>query len=575
MATAQPLPMNPSPSTVIAPKGRNQGVLVFDRSHRVVHASNTLPALLQLPSEASLLGEAVEEILRLSFGEKEATASAITQWLDQPANLSSAVIGVPLALLTAADARVIHATLCSISEQFRIATFDDMSPVEVQSNAPALAYRDPLTGIGNRSLLERKLDEALIRLRSGEVESVAVLFLDLDRFKAINHTLGHATGDELLRLVCGRLQSALRVSDTLARMGGDEFAILLTTPSGREVASALAARIIDLIERIYLIDGQIMNVGASVGIAVAPCDGVTRDDLLKNADLALYYSKAAGPGVFHFFEPSMAEKARLRRTLEFDLRKALVLRQFELHYQAQVNAENGSIFGLIALLRWRHPQRGLLLPVEFLPLAEETGLAIPIGEWVLRRACRDATSWPDSVTIAVSVSPLQFESDKLASSVESALHAVELPGNRLEIGVTEEILLRNTSSVLKTLTALKALGVKVVMESFGTGLASLSQLVNFPFDKINIDQSLLAATQADAKSRAVVRAIAVLGDSLGIATLAGGVETSEQLMRVRSEGCSSVQGFYCTKAVPAGELAALFVTLIPPFSSERPDRSDP
>jgi diguanylate cyclase (GGDEF)-like protein len=575
MATAQPLPMNLSPSTVIASKGRNQGVLVFDRSHRVVHASNTLPALLQLPSEASLLGEAVEQILRLSFGEKGATASAITQWLDQPATLSCAVIEPPLVLLTAADARVIHATLCSISEQFRIATFDDMSPMEVQSNAPALAYRDPLTGIGNRSLLERKLDEALIRLRSGEVESVAVLFLDLDRFKAINDTLGHATGDELLRLVCGRLQSALRVSDTLARMGGDEFAILLTAPSGREVASALAARIIDLIERTYLIDGQIMNVGASVGLAVAPCDGVTRDDLLKNADLALYYSKAAGRGVFHFFEPSMAEKAQLRRTLEFDLRKALVLRQFELHYQAQVNAENGSIFGLIASLRWRHPQRGLLLPVEFLPLAEETGLAIPIGEWVLRRACRDATSWPDSVTIAVSVSPLQFESDKLASSVEGALHAVELPGNRLEIGVTEEILLRNNSSVLKTLTALKALGVKVVMDSFGTGLASLSQLVNFPFDKINIDQSLLAATQDDVKSRAVVRAIAVLGDSLGIATLAGGVETSEQLMRVRSEGCSSVQGFYCTKAVPAGELAALFVTLIPPFSSERLDRSDP
>jgi diguanylate cyclase (GGDEF)-like protein len=568
MATAQPLPVNPPPSTVIAPKGRNQGVLVFDCSHRVVHASDTLPALLQLPSEASLLGEPVEEILRRAFGDKQATAFAITQWLDQPANRSCAVIEVPLALLTAADARTIHATLCSISEQFRIATFDDMSPVEVPSNAPALAYRDPLTGIGNRSLLERKLDEALIRLGSGEVESVAILFLDLDRFKAINDTLGHATGDELLRLVCGRLQSALRVSDTLARMGGDEFAILLTAPSGREVASALAARLIDLIERTYLIDGQIMNVGASVGIAVAPCDGVTRDDLLKSADLALYHSKAAGRGVFHFFQPSMAEKARLRRTLEFDLRKALVLRQFELHYQAQVDAENGSIFGLIALLRWRHPQGGLLLPVDFMPLAEEIGMAIPIGDWVLKRACRDATNWPDSVTIAVSVSPLQFESDKLASSVEGALHAVELPGNRLEIGVTEEILLRDNPGVLKTLTALKALGVKVVMNSFGTGLASLSQLVNFPFDKINIDQSLLATTQNDAKSRAILRAIAVLGETLGIATLAGGVETSEQLTRVRSEGCSTVQGFYCTPAVPAAELAALFVPHVPPVTAK-------
>jgi diguanylate cyclase (GGDEF)-like protein len=566
MTTVQPLPL---PSTVIAPERRNQGVLVFDRSHRVVHASSTLPELLQLPSEASLLGEAVEEIFRLAFGEKQATSSSISQWLDQPANQSREAIEIPLVLLTAADARIIHATLCSISEQFRVATLDDRSTADVRSNAPALAYRDPLTGVGNRSLMERKLDESLVRLGSGELESVIVLFLDLDRFKVINDTLGHGTGDELLRLVCGRLQSTLRDSDTLARMGGDEFAILLSAPSGREVASALAARIIDLIERTYLIDGQIMNVGASIGIAVAPRDGLTRDDLLKSADLALYYSKAAGRGVFHFFEPPMAEKARQRRTLEFDLRKALVLRQFELRYQAQVNAENGSILGLIALLRWRHPQRGLLLPVDFLPLAEEIGLVIPIGEWVLKRACRDATSWPDSVTIAVSVSPLQFESDKLASSVEAALHAVELPGTRLEIGVTEEILLRNTSSVLKTLTALKALGVKVVMDSFGTGLASMSQLVNFPFDKINIDQSLLAATQNNAKSRAVVRAIAVLGDSLGISTLAGGVETSEQLMRIRSEGCSSVQGFYCTKAIPAGELTALFLTPNSAFSSER------
>jgi len=300
-----------------------------------------------------------------------------------------------------------------------------------------------------------------------------------------------------------------------------------------------------------------MNVGASIGIAVAPRDGLTRGDLLKSADLALYYSKAAGRGVFHFFEPAMADKARQRQILEFDLRKALVLRQFELRYQAKINAEDGSILGLIALLRWHHPERGLLLPVEFMPLAEEIGLAISISEWVLKRACRDATTWSQSITVAVGVSPLQFASEKLASSVERALHSAELPGSRLEIGVTEEILLRNNSSVLKTLTALKELGVKVVMDSFGTGLASLSQVVNFPFDQINIDHSLLQATQRDAKSRAILRAIAVLGESLGIVTLAEGVETSEQLTRVRSDGGSSVQGFYCSKAVPAGELAAL------------------
>jgi diguanylate cyclase (GGDEF)-like protein len=570
-ATAQPLLL---PSPVIATQKHNQGVLVFDRSHRVVHASSTLPALLQLSSEASLLGEAVEEVLRLAFGQKQATASAITQWLDQPATPSHGLIEAPLVLQTAADARIIHATLCSISEQLRIATFDDVSPVEIHSNAPVLAYRDPLTGIGNRSLMERKLDEALFGIGPGEVERVVVLFLDLDRFKAINDTLGHAIGDELLRLVCGRLQSALRVSDTLARMGGDEFAILLTAPSNRNVASALATRIIDLIQRTYLIDGQIMNVGASIGIAVAPRDGLTRGDLLKSADLALYYSKTAGRGVFHFFEPAMAEKARERQKSEFDLRKALVLRQFELRYQAKIDAETGSILGLVALLRWHHPQRGLLPPVEFMPLAEEIGLAVSIGEWVLNRVCRDATSWPESITAAVSVSPLQFASDKLASSVEHALQAAELPGKRLEIGVTEEILLRNNSSVLKTLTALKALGVKVVMDSFGIGLASLSQVVNFPFDKINIDHSLLEATHNDAKSRAILRAIAALGESLGIVTLAEGVETSEQLTRVRSDGGSSVQGFYCSKALPAGELAALFVPLIQRVSPSGSDRSN-
>jgi EAL domain-containing protein (putative c-di-GMP-specific phosphodiesterase class I) len=261
--------------------------------------------------------------------------------------------------------------------------------------------------------------------------------------------------------------------------------------------------------------------------------------------------------------------------LEFDLRKALVLRQFELRYQAQINAESGSILGLIALLRWRHPRRGLLLPVDFMPLAEEIGLALPIGEWILKRACRDASCWPGSMTIAVSVSSLQFESDMFSASVERALLAVELPGNRLEIGVTEEILLKQSSHVLRTLTALKALGVKVVMDSFGTGLASLSQLVNFPFDKINIDQSLLAADQNDAKSRAIVRAIAVLGDSLGIATLAAGVESSEQLARIRSDGGSSVQGFYYSKEVPADELAGLLVPHIRPVSPNDSDRNNP
>jgi diguanylate cyclase (GGDEF)-like protein len=430
--------------------------------------------------------------------------------------------------------------------------------LEAQSSGLDIAYRDPLTGVGNRSLLELRVDETLASMEAGRVASVTILFLDLDRFKVINDTLGHATGDELLRIVCSRLQSSLRSCDTLARMGGDEFAILIPVSTEREVASALATRIIDLIQRTYLIDGQVMNVGASIGIAVAPRDGRTREELLKNADLALYHSKAAGRGVFHFFEPAMAEKAERRRALEIDLRKALVLRQFELHYQPQIHAVSRAILGLQALLRWRHPVRGLLLPVDFIAIAEEIGLAIPIGEWVLKRACRDATTWPDSVTVSVSVSPLQFLSDKLAADIERVLNSVDLPGNRLEVEVTEEILLNNGARVRETLCALRALGVRVAMDNFGTGLASLSQLVNFPFDTIKIDQSLMGAMRNDSKSRAIVLAISVLGESLGITTLAAGVETSDQLLNVRSEGCNSIHGFYSAEAVPAGQLAALF-----------------
>ena len=400
-------------------------------------------------------------------------------------------------------------------------------------------------------------------MAAGEVPGVTLFFLDLDRFKIVNDTLGHAVGDTLLRLVSGRLEHSLRDSDTLARLGGDEFAVMLASSPGKDAAADLAMRIIDMLQRPYLIDGNVVNIGASIGIAVAPEDGATRDQLLKSADLALYQSKAAGRGVFHFFQPAMQEKALRWRSLELDLRKAMVLRQFELHYQPQIDVETETVIGLEGLLRWRHPKRGLVMPGDFIALAEELGLANPIGEWVLKTACREATRWPDSVTIAVNVSPLQFEMGKFAASVEKALSVAGLPGSRLEIEVTENILLRDGQTVLKTLTALRALGVRVAMDSFGTGVASLSQLVNFPFDKIKIDRSLIALQQDDSKNRAIVRAISALGHSLGISTLAEGVETAEHLAQVRSEGCNTVQGFYYSKAVPSSELADLVSNLFP------------
>ncbi len=430
---------------------------------------------------------------------------------------------------------------------------------------------DRLTGAANRDFFEQQLDQTLAASGS-ETAGITVFFLDLDRFKAVNDTLGHGIGDVLLRVVSDRIRAALRESDLLARFGGDEFAVLLRGPADRMQVADSARRLIDMLQRPYLIEGHVINIGASIGIARAPEDGSSREQLLRCADLALYHSKDAGRGIFHFFSAPMEQRAQRRRAMEFALRKAIVLKQLELHYQPQIDVESGSIIGLEGLLRWRHPERGLLLPGEFLPLAEEIGLAVPIGDWVVRTACKDAASWPESVSVAINVSPLQFENATFAASVERALQKAGITGARLEVEVTEEILLRDAGNVRSSLETLRQLGVRVAMDSFGTGLASLSQLVNFPFDKIKIDRSLVGADRSDTKSRAVLRAISALGQSLGIATLAEGVETPEHLASVREEGCQSVQGFFYSPAVPASELAVLFQN--PLATSSKTDRSD-
>jgi diguanylate cyclase (GGDEF)-like protein len=545
-----------------------EGSLVFCQAQRVIYSSSNLRSVLRLPERYPVASRSVTELVAFACGPEQESFRAMRSWLDQLRVQSTPVDTPPLVLQTANDARTLHVKFNPIGDEHWIASFEDVSTDEQSDDQTlAIASRDHLTGIGNRAFFEGRLDKTLACLAEGEVANTTLFFLDLDRFKVVNDTLGHATGDALLRLVSERLRQSLRDSDTLARLGGDEFAILLASASGKDSAASLATRIIDMVQRPYLIDGNVINIGASIGIAIAPEDGTSRDQLLKSADLALYQSKAAGRGVFHFFQPAMQEKAQRRRSLEMDLRKALVLRQFELHYQPQIDVETETVIGLEGLLRWRHPQRGLVLPGDFIPLAEELGLAIPIGEWVLKTACREAMRWPDSVTVAVNVSPLQFEMGKFASTVEKALSTAGLPGSRLEIEVTENILLRDSQTVLVTLMALRALGVRVVMDSFGTGVASLSQLVNFPFDKIKIDRSLIALQGGDAKNRAIVRAISALGHSLGISTLAEGVETAEHLAHVRSEGCQSVQGFYYSKAVPSSELAALITNLFPATES--------
>ncbi len=441
---------------------------------------------------------------------------------------------------------------------------------EAEANAIELAMRDPLTGLANRQLFQQRADAALADLPNGaaapaedgkEGGQQAALLVDLDRFKAVNDTLGHPIGDGLLRLVSKRLQSLLRRQDMIARLDRDEFALLVTPAPNVAALSQLAKRIIDVLGRPYLVDGHLVNIGASIGIAVAPQDGRTCDELLRNADLALYASKNAGRSRHSFFDSSMDARARARRALEIDLRKALALREFELHYQPQINLETNAVVGFEALLRWRHPERGLVSPLEFIPLAEEIGLIVPLGEWVLREACREAARWPDGVSVAVNVSPYQFEDpDRLTRMVAGALASTGLPGSRLEIEITESVLLRNERPVLKSLHQLRAMDVRVAMDDFGTGYSSLSQLHSFPFDKIKIDRSFVNDCDDVAGQNAIIRAITALGVSLGMATIAEGVETPEQLLRIRAEGCTSVQGYLFSRPVPLDQVDGLIAT---------------
>jgi diguanylate cyclase (GGDEF)-like protein len=419
-----------------------------------------------------------------------------------------------------------------------------------------ILYHDHLTGIGNRRHFEGRLKEVLegCKDKPDTLEAPALLLLDLDRFKTVNDTLGHAVGDTLLRLVAQRMQSILGPLDTLSRLGGDEFGIVTFSAAN---ADKLAIQLVEVVQRTYLVEGYPINIGVSIGIARAPQDGRERGELLQHADLALYQAKAAGRSCFVHFQPEMETRARERREFELALRKALVLRQMQLHYQPQIDVKTRRLTGFQAMLRWNHPKMGVLLPQDFIPMAEEIGVIVPLGEWVLKSVCREAARWPDDVTIAMSVSPVQFETGRFLAAVGKALEDSGIPGHKLELEVTETILLRDGEIIRAMLESLRGLGVRVAIDSFGTGVASLSQMVEFPLDRIKIDRALVDETVTGAKQRAIVRAIAALGQGLGISTLVEGVTTDEHLERIQRDGCSSVQGFLSSRAVPAEDLRLL------------------
>ncbi len=418
-----------------------------------------------------------------------------------------------------------------------------------------MVHHDALTGLPNRVRFREEMDRALARARRGE--PFAVFCVDLDHFKAVNDTLGHPVGDALLREVAGRLKACLRDTDTVARLGGDEFAILQVGGEQPLGATMLAERIIEFVSQPYDIAGHQVVIGASIGIALAPTDGDDADQLLKNADMALYRSKSDGRGVHRYFEPEMDAKMQTRRSLELDLRRAMVNEEFEIYYQPLVSLVDNGVCGFEALLRWKHPTRGMVSPADFIPLAEEIGVISPIGAWVLKRACQEASSWPSKVKVAVNLSPAQFKSKTLLLDVVAALGASGLPASRLELEITETVMLQDTETTLSTLYQLRDLGVRISMDDFGTGYSSLSYLRKFPFDKIKIDQSFIRDISSEDESVAIIRAVAGLGSSFGMATTAEGVETREQLRRLREEGCTEVQGYLFSPPKPAKEVGSM------------------
>ena len=441
---------------------------------------------------------------------------------------------------------------------FLVAVVDITERRKAEARIAHMAHHDGLTNLPNREAYQDRLRQALDQAQSGN-KRAAVLCIDLDLFKNVNDSFGHPMGDRLLKLVADRLRSEVRGNNLAARLGGDEFAVVLGCDVSPNEASDYAARLIKALSDSYDIDGIEVVIGASIGIALSPGDGATSEELMRNADMALYRAKSDGGGVHRFFEREMDRQAQKRRDMELDLRRAFANGEFELHYQPLVDLAADRISGFESLLRWRHPEKGMISPVDFIPVAEDIGLIVALGEWVLREACTEAVKWPADVKVAVNLSPVQFRSRNLVQVVISALAHSGLSPFRLELEITESIFLAETEANLAILHQLRELGVSISMDDFGTGYSSLSYLRSFPFDKIKIDRSFVKDLAERSDCVAIVRAISGLGRSLNITTTAEGVETIDQLDWLRAEGCNEVQGFLFSAARPAAEIEQLLL----------------
>ncbi len=540
----------------------SQGLALFDAEHRLQVSNRRLAEICRLPVECLRPGVTLRQLVDVSvtagnYGER-AASDVQADYLAMFMQVRKAT-----AIQTYSDGRVVAISHEPMEGGGWVATFDDITERrQTEAKIAYLAHHDALTGLPNRVLLHERLNQAIAQLGRGS--AFALLCLDLDNFKCVNDTLGHPVGDKLLQAVADRLGSCVRETDTVARLGGDEFAIVQVDIAGPEHAGELAGRVVAALSRPYDIEGQQVTVGASVGIAVAPGDGSNWDTLLKNADMALYRAKSDGKGVHRWFEPGMNARLQQRRRMELELRQALTNGELELFYQPLVSLASDRVSSFEALLRWRHPEHGLVSPGDFIPLAEETGLIVPIGEWVLRQACADAAAWLGGIKVAVNVSAIQFRNSRLVEAVGDALAESGLQAQRLELEVTESVLLHDGEATLATLHQLRRLGVRIALDDFGTGYSSLSYLRSFPFNKLKIDQSFVRDLAQTAEAAAIVRAVTQLGTALGMSITAEGIETEEQLAYLCDEACTEGQGYLFSRPVPADAIPALLERLSTP-----------
>ncbi|MEO5597038.1 MAG: EAL domain-containing protein [Novosphingobium sp.] len=534
-----------------------QGVLMLDENDNIYFCNTRYIEMYGLDLETIRGGCTFSELI--GYHMKQDPSSAAVQNYCERIRRKATSSAVTSFYKKISDGRTMHIVNQTLPSGRRLVMHEDISQkMRAEAQMEHMAHHDALTDLPNRTLFHAQLEQALSR--GDEPHNLAVLFIDLDNFKSINDTLGHPIGDELLIAVADRLQRCLDKGDIIARFGGDEFVIVKTKIEQPTDAASFATRIREAIIAPCNLSGHQVVVDMSIGIALFPGDGSDAEKLVRNADMALYGAKASGRGAYRFFEAEMDRRMMARRLLELDLRKALINGEFELYYQPLINLERDEITSCEALLRWNHPEKGMIAPEEFIPVAEETGLIVRIGEWVIRTACMEAAQWAENITVAVNISAVQFLKQNLVQVVINALAASGLPAERLEIEITESVLIQKTEETLVILRQLHALGVRISMDDFGTGYSSLSYLQKFPFDKIKIDQSFIQGLTDQEESTAIVRAVTGLANSFHMTTTAEGVETEAQRAIVTALGCTEMQGYLFSKAKSASDLGKLFGT---------------